>query len=147
MIDWTFDEKDYKENNFELIPVGEHRVRIEEVEEVKSKNGNDMLKFNFSVSGFNSRLFHYLVFMPDKKAITNQNLGSLYASFGVSGLNTQEWIGKVGGVKVKHEMYEGNAQAKSAWFLKKDEQDKLPVWQENPTKKTSKPAEDDTIPF
>ena len=72
MINWNFDESQVEELSFELVPVGKHRVRIESAEECKSKNGNDMIKLIMQVSGMSSRLFHYIVFMPDNTQITNR---------------------------------------------------------------------------
>ena len=48
----------------------------------------------------------------------------------------QSWVGKVGAGKVKHEDYNGNTNAKVAYFISKDRQDRLPAWQE-PNKASS----------
>ena len=74
-INWNFNADDYEERSFDLIPVGNHRIRVAEIEETTSSKGNQMLKFTFDVSGYNSKLFWYLVFMPDNPKITNQNIG------------------------------------------------------------------------
>lgn len=148
-ITWNYDETQAQEITFEVIPVGEYRIRFEEIEEVKSKSGNDMLKINFSVSGLKPRLFHNLVFLPDRPEITNTNLKAIYDSFGVKGLNFQEWIGKVGACKVKHELYNGEPQARINYFIKKDAQDHLPAWEEKAVsvKKAVSNKDEDGIPF
>jgi hypothetical protein len=137
---WEYDSSQAKEQGFETLPVGEYRIRFEEVELVTAKSGNEMLKINFSVSGHSSRLFHNLVFLPDKPEVTNTNLKAIYDSFGIpaGNMNFVEWVGKVGACKVKHEDYQGTAQAKIAWFIKKEKQDSLPAWQENASKAATK---------
>jgi hypothetical protein len=70
--------------------------------------------------------------MPDNQKLTNQKLGELWNSFGIpqGNFNLQEWVGKVGAAKVKHEDYNGEPTAKIAYFINKDRQDKLPAWKE-----------------
>jgi hypothetical protein len=133
MIEWKFDANQYDPNkSFELIPVGDHRVRIETVEEQTSKSGNDMLRLTLSVSGYGSKLFHYIVFMPDKPEITNQSLGSVFDSFGITpgDMNFYGWQGRVGAARVKHEPYDGKQTAKVSYFIMRSKQDNLPPWQE-----------------
>lgn len=132
MINWNFDESQVEEFSFELIPVGKHRVRIETAEETKSKNGNDMIKITMQVSGMSSRLFHYIVFMPDNTQITNSKLAEFWDSFGIQrgNLNVASWSGKIGACKVKHENYNGDSSAKVSYFLKKKDQETLSPWQE-----------------
>lgn len=153
MIGWKFDANQYDPNkSFELIPVGDHRVRIETVEEQISKNtGYEMLKLTLSVSGYGSKLFHYVVFMPDKSEITNQNLGTIFDSFGIQqgNMNIYEWQGKVGAARVKHEQYDGKPQAKIAYFLLRSKQDDLPPWQEKGDKNFTSVREEEevNVPF
>ena len=133
MINWNFDSNDYTEKNFKPIPVGDHRVRIAAAEEQTSNAGNQMIKLVLDVSGYSSTIWHYIVFMPDKKELTNQKLGELWNSFGISqgNFNLSSWVGKVGAAKVKHEDHNGEPSAKIAYFINKDRQDKLPAWQES----------------
>jgi hypothetical protein len=149
---WTFDASQYDPNkSFELIPVGDHRVRIETVEEQVSKTGNDMLKLTLTASGYGSKLFHYVVFMPDRPEITNQNLGTIFDSFGIQqgNMNIYEWQGKVGAARVKHEQYDGKPQAKIAYFLLRSKQDDLPPWQEKGDKNFTSVREEEevNVPF
>lgn len=150
---WTFDANQYDANKtFELIPVGDHRVRIETVEEQISKNtGYEMFKLTLSASGYGSKLFHYVVFMPDRPEITNQNLGTIFDSFGIQqgNMNIYEWQGKVGAVRVKHEQYDGKPQAKIAYFLLRSKQDDLPPWQEKGDKNFTSVREEEevNVPF
>lgn len=133
MINWKFDANQFDPDKaFELIPVGDHRVRVENAEEQVSKTGRDMIKLTLAVSGYGSKLFHYIVFMDDRPDITNQNLGMFFDSFGIrpGDMNLQNWIGKVGAARVKHEQYEGKANARISFFILRSKQEGLPIWQE-----------------
>ena len=132
-INWNFSASDYEENTgFKPIPVGDHRVRIASAEEQTSGSGRQMIKLTLNVSGYSSTIWHYIVFMPENEKLTNQKLGELWNSFGIQqgNFNLQQWVGKVGAAKVKHEDYNGEQIAKVAYFINKDRQDKLPAWQE-----------------
>ena len=132
MIDWIFDSNDYEEQGFKPIPVGEHRVRIASAEEQTSRSGNQMIKLVLDVSGYNSTIWHWIVFMPDNQKLTNQKLGELWNSFGIpqGNFDLNAWIGKSGAARVKHEEYNGEASPKIAYFIGKDRQDKLMPWKE-----------------
>lgn len=149
MINWNFNSNDYEEQSFKPIPVGDHRVRIASAEEQTSKSGNQMIKLVLDVSGHNSTIWHYIVFMPENQKLTNQKLGELFNSFGIQqgNFNLQSWIGKVGAARVKHELYDGEPQPKIAYFVGKDRQDKLAAWVEPANKvvatPTPAPASDD----
>ena len=129
-IQWNFNADDYQEQSFAPIPVGDHRVRIRDAEECTSRNGNDMIKLTLDVSGHNSTLWFYLVFMPDNPQMVNQKLGQIFSSFGIApgDLNLEHWKGQVGACRVKHEKYNGEDQAKVSYFLGKDKQEQLPPW-------------------
>lgn len=157
MIQWNFNEKDYEESNFSIIPVGDFRVRIANAEEKKSQNGNDMVVLTLDVSGHSSSLWYYLVFMPDNPQMTNQKLGQIFDSFGITpgDMNIKNWLGKVGGARVKHEKYNGEDTAKVAYFLSRAKVDKLPAWQDTPGKASvtggnavfEEIPSDDSLPF
>lgn len=116
------------ESTFEEIPVGEHRVRIADAEKAISKNGNDMLVLTLDVSGYKSRLWHYVVFMADHPEITNRNLTSIFDSFGIADgdFNLANWKGKVGACMTKQDEF----GTKVRYFLNKKKQGSLPPWQE-----------------
>lgn len=135
MINWNFDSTQYEETSFRPIPVGDHRMRVASAEEQVSSSGNQMIKLVLEVSGYNSTIWHWLVFMPDNQKLTNQKLGEFWSSFGIpqGNFNLQSWIGKVGAGKVVHKEYNGTSSAKISYFIGKDRQDKLAPWQE-PTK-------------
>ena len=120
-------------NSFAPIPAGDYRIRIESAEKAQSKTGKDMLTFKFAVSGDKRKLFHNIVFLPDRPEITNRNLTQFFDAFpGIADgdFNTQNWVGKVGACRVKHEEYNGDMQARVQYFIKADKQDALPAWVE-----------------
>ena len=124
-MQWNYQRE---ESTFEEIPVGEHRVRIADAEKAISKNGNDMLVLTLDVSGHKSRLWHYVVFMPDHPEITNRNLTAIFDSFGIADgdFNLANWKGKVGACMTKQDDF----GTKVRYFLSKKKQEKLPPWQE-----------------
>ena len=132
MVNWNFNAADYEEQSFKPIPVGDHRIRIQSAEEQTSGSGKQMIKLVLEVSGYNSTIWHFLVFLPENQKLTNQKLGELWNSFGIQqgNFNLNTWVGKVGAAKVKHEDYNGEPQPKVAYFINKDRQDKLPAWKE-----------------
>ena len=132
MVNWNFNAADYEEQSFKPIPAGDHRVRIASAEEQTSNSGKQMIKLVLDVSGYNSTIWHWIVFMSDNPKLTNQKLGELWNSFGINqgDFNLNNWKGKVGAAKVKHEDYNGEATAKVAYFISKERQEKLPLWQE-----------------
>ena len=129
MANWNFDHSMYEEQDFAIIPVGDHRVRISDVEEKVSKNGNEMYEMTFEVSGHSSRLWYYLVLDRNDPKRTNQRIGEFFNSFGITDTHLgsgKQWIGKVGAVRVKHEEYGGSMSAKVAFVVSRKNQDKLP---------------------
>lgn len=129
MATWNFDPSSYEEKDFAIIPAGDHRVRISDVEEKVSKSGNEMYEVTFEVSGYNSKLWFYLVLDRNDPKKTNQRIGEFFDSFGITDHNLgsgKQWIGKVGAVRVKHEEYMGNTSAKVAFVINRKGQDKLP---------------------
>ena len=127
---WNFDPNMYEEKEgFSIIPVGDHRVRIEDVISKQSKSGRDMFEITLAVSGHNSRLWYYLVLDPADPKKTNQRIGDFFNSFGITDYNMANyprWKGKVGAVRVVHEEYNGENQAKVRFCLNRKVQDKLP---------------------
>lgn len=142
MANWNFDATQYKEQDFQIIPAGDHRVRIEDVIEKKFNSGNEGYEITLSVNGYNSKLWFYLVLDASNVERTNQRIGEFFNSFGIT--NTamgtgKQWIGSVGAVRVKHEEYNGSTNAKVAYCIAKNRQDKLAPWK-IPSGTTAAPA-------
>lgn len=130
-MSWNYQRDE--SGSFAPLPVGRYRIRISEAEKVVSKTGKDMLRLVFEVSGKNSKLFHNIVFLPDKPEITNRNLTKFFDSFKDipdGDFNTANWIGKVGACEVKHEEYKGEMKAAVKYFIHKDKQESLAPWVE-----------------
>jgi hypothetical protein len=119
----------YEEKGFSIIPVGDHRVRVFDVAEKTFNSGNEGYEVTLEVSGYNSKLWFYLVLDRNDPKKTNQRIGEFFDSFGITDHNLgsgKQWIGKVGAVRVKHEEYMGNTSAKVAFVINRKGQDKLP---------------------
>lgn len=127
---WSYQRE---EQHFEPLPEGKYRIRIKEVDKAVSQNGNDMLVFQFEVSGSNKVLYYYLVFMNDRPEITNGKLTQFFDSFKDiedGDFKIANWIGKVGACMIKHEEYQGEKRERISYFIKADKQDELPPWKE-----------------
>lgn len=131
-MEWNYDPSQYSERSFELVPIGDHRVRIADVSEETFRSGNGGYKLTLEVSGLNRKLWYNLVLDPSNPAMTNQRLGEFFESFNIPdySLGTgKQWIGQVGGVRVKHELYNGNNTDKVQYLLTQARQAKLPPWE------------------
>ena len=143
MANWNFDATQYKEQDFSIIPAGDHRVRIEDVIEKKFNSGNEGYEITLTVNGYNSKLWFYLVLDASNVERTNQRIGEFFNSFGIT--NTamgtgKQWIGAVGAVRVKHEEYNGTMSAKVAYCINKGRQDKLDPWKNSNSATATAPA-------
>ncbi len=135
MINWSYNPEDY--GKIKPIKPGNYRVRIEEAEEQVSKTGRDMIKMTLKVSGQSTKIFHYFVFLQELPEVTNDKLGRIFDSFGITpgDLNVLNWKGKVGAAEISNETdNQGNLQSRVKFFIKRDQQGLLPAWQENPTR-------------
>lgn len=154
-MSWSYKREESKSFNTN-IPEGKHRIRIKSAEKAVSKTGNDMLALQFEVSGYNSTLYHYIVFLSDRPEITNRMLTQFFDSFkdiAEADFDTSHWIGKVGACTVKHEEYNGNTNAKVGYFISANKQDDLPPWKEAGTDESgymstdSAAKVDEEVPF
>ena len=155
---WIFNPNEYEAKEFSIIPAGDHRVRISNVEGKTFKSGNNGFEITLEVSGHGGSLWFYLVLDPAETKKTNQRIGTFFESFGITDYDLshyRNWIGKVGGVRVKHEEYNGSQSAKVAFCLNRKNQDKLPAATFNttvattPTSVNMEPINvgDDDLPF
>lgn len=131
MANWTYDPSQYSERNFELIPVGDIRLRIADVAEKTFKSGNSGYEITMDVNGYNSKMWFYLVLDASNPQRTNQSIGDFFDSFGITNYamgSGKQWIGAVGAGRIKHEEYKGQTTAKIAYLIARKNQDKLPAW-------------------
>lgn len=131
MANWTFDPSQYSEKNFDIIPIGDYRARIEDVVEKTFNSGNQGYEITMAINGHNSKLWFYLVLDPSNVSQTNQRIGDFFNSFGITNpaMGTgKQWIGMVGAVRVKHELYNGENRAKIAYCIARNRQEKLAPW-------------------
>ena len=155
-MNWTFDPSQYSEKNFEIIPVGDYRARIADVVEKQFKSGNEGYEITLAINGYSSRIWFYLVLDKGNPERTNQSIGDFFNSFGITSYamgTGKQWIGKVGAVRVKHEQYNGENQAKVAYCIGRDRQEKRAPWKGNaptPTATATPTAQveiPDNLPF
>ena len=128
MANWTYNANDYTARNFELIPEGNHRVRIKNVIEKVFSTGNEGFEITLDVPGYNSKLWYYLILDPTEPAKTNQRLGMFFDSFNICDFDLshhENWIGKDGAVRVKHNIYNGKKTANVLFCLSRSQQDKI----------------------
>ena len=130
-INFTYDATQYEEKDFSVLPEGDYRVRITGVQEKTFKSGNEGFEVTLEVNGSKSRLWYYLVIDVNNPKTTNQRLGAFFDSFGITNHNLaafKTWVGKTGGVRVKHETWNDSVSAKVAYCIAKNKQDKLAPW-------------------
>jgi len=140
MANWTFNPAEYSANDYAPIPTGDHRVRINDVVEKKFSTGNEGFEITLDVSGHGGKLRYYLVLDPNDSKKTNQRIGTFFESFGIGDFDLAHyrgWVGKIGGVRVKHEEYNGSTFAKVAFCIGRKNQEKLPAWKDNGATATS----------
>ena len=96
-----------------------------------------------------------MVFMndnPDRIRMTNDNLGRIFDSFGIQAgdLNLEHWKGKVGAAAIKNEPdNKGNIRASVNYFIQREKQNSLPMWQEHRAAQMTHEmvSPDEPIPF
>ncbi len=138
MLNWKYNSNDYTARNFELIPEGDHLVRINTVEERLFNSGNEGFEITLDVSGSNSKLWYYLIIDPSNPSKTNQRLGMFFDSFNISDFDLshfRNWIGKDGAVRVKHNLYNGSVKANVLFCLSRSQQSKFTKPFTSPTNK------------
>ena len=130
---WQFNPNEYTPETFSIIPAGDHRVRIADVEMKTFKSGSQGFEIVLDVSGHGGKLWFYLVLDTNDTKKTNQRIGSFFESFNISDFDMTHfkgWIGKIGAVRVKHEEYNGTQSAKAAFCIARKKQEQLPPWKE-----------------
>ena len=149
-FDWNYEETkgDFES---EQIPNGDYRMIIRGAEKAMSKdtvNPKKMIKLKLGVSGYAKNIYHYIVFLPNNREITNRNLTNFFRSFGIEGgnFNLDSYLGKEGAGRVE---IDSNGYEKVKYFLEGTMKDRLPAFAPPAKKaKVEKPKqEEDDIPF
>ena len=142
MINWNYNAADFKqhENTNALIPEGDHRVVVSRVTVKTYSSGNDGFEIMLDVSGYPGKLWHRIIMDPTNPEKTNHHLGKFFESFGIINYDLNcydEWVGKDGAVRVKHDSYNGSMTAKVLFCITRAYQDKLPAWGESAVAKVN----------
>ena len=149
-FDWNYEEtkSDFES---EQIPNGDYRMIIRGAEKAMSKdtvNPKKMIKLKLGVSGYAKNIYHYIVFLPNNREITNRNLTNFFRSFGIEGgnFNLDSYLGKEGAGRIE---IDSNGYEKVKYFLEGTMKDRLPAFAPPAKKvKVEKPKqEEDDIPF
>ena len=149
-FDWNYEEtkSDFES---EQIPNGDYRMIIRGAEKAMSKdtvNPKKMIKLKLGVSGYAKNIYHYIVFLPNNRDITNRNLTNFFRSFGIEGgnFNLDSYLGKEGAGRIE---IDSNGYEKVKYFLEGTMKDRLPAFAPPAKKaKVEKPKqEEDDIPF
>ena len=135
MINWNYNAEDFKinENTNALIPEGDHRVMVSRVTVKTYSSGNDGFEIMLDVSGYPGKLWHRIIMDPTNPEKTNHHLGKFFESFGITNYDLnryEDWVGKDGAVRVKHDDYNGSMSAKVLFCITRAYQKKLPEWRE-----------------
>ena len=130
-INWRFDEGDCKPYiPYKPIEPGKYWVRIEKAEEMISKAGHQMIKLTLEIDGKRERVWSYIVFDMRNKEMVNRKLNEIYESFRIKkgDLDASHWVGYVGAVQIKQNIYEGQPVPHVSHFLNQMQQENLPPW-------------------
>jgi hypothetical protein len=126
MIEWEYDGREYTKDDFTLVPEGEYEVRIKEAKEKVSKTGKNMIVMTLNLVELPQygSLFYNLVFDPAYPGMTNQRLGRVYDSFGITqgNLDPYTWAGYRGVARVKHREFEGKTRAEVESFAPREDE-------------------------
>ena len=148
-FNWDYEEtkSDFES---EQIPNGDYRMIIRGAEKAMSKdtvNPKKMIKLKLGVSGYAKNIYHYIVFLPNNREITNRNLTNFFRSFGIEGgnFNLNSYLGKEGAGRIE---IDSNGYEKVKYFLEGTMKDRLPAFAPPEKKaKVVEPKQEDDIPF
>lgn len=108
--------------SFVLCEEGKHTVRVKEVEDKRSQNGNDMYSFKYEVvNGISAGATLYDNCVITEKALWK--LKSVLSALGVKAdgkivVDSDKLVGKTCIVSVNHEEYNGRTQARVGDYFK-----------------------------
>ena len=148
-FDWNYEEtkRDFEP---EQIPNGDYRMIIRGAEKAMSKDiikPKKMIKLKLGVSGYAKSIYHYIVFLPDNREVTNRNLTNFFRSFGIEGgnFNLDSYLGKEGAGRIE---IDSNGYEKVKYFLEGTMKDRLPAFAPPAKKaKVKETEQEDDIPF
>ena len=143
MATWTYNSNDFTARNFAPIPEGDYRVMITDVTEELFNSGNEGFKITLDVPNHKSKLWYYLVLDPRDSKKTNQRIGMFFDSFAIRDENLshyEDWIGRDGAVRVRHNQYNGEIKANVAFCLSRSQQAKFPGFNSSYTNPQSTPT-------
>ena len=148
-FDWNYEEtkRDFEQ---EQIPNGDYRMIIRGAEKAMSKDiikPKKMIKLKLGVSGYAKSIYHYIVFLPDNREVTNRNLTNFFRSFGIEGgnFNLNSYLGKEGAGRIE---IDSNGYEKVKYFLEGTMKDRLPAFAPPAKKaKVKETEQEDDIPF
>lgn len=142
MATWNYNSNEYTARNFAPIPEGDYRVTISNVTEKLFSSGNEGFEITFEVPNHNSKLWYYLVLDPRDSRKTNQRIGMFFDSFAIQDEDLShynDWLGKDGAVRVKHNLYNGEIKASVAFCLSRSQQQKFPDFSSNTNQQNMTP--------
>lgn len=142
MATWNYNSNEYTVRNFAPIPEGDYRVTISNVTEKLFSSGNEGFEITFEVPNHNSKLWYYLVLDPRDSKKTNQRIGMFFDSFAIHNEDLShynDWLGKDGAVRVKHNLYNGEIKASVAFCLSRSQQQKFPDFSSNTNQQNMTP--------
>ena len=131
----------YARYNFIEIPEGDHRVRISKVRFKRCRNDKKFFEITFKVSRCCGKLWYRMWHNPEYIESSTRTFEKFFDSFQIQDrdhANYKSWIGKEGGVHVKHIM---NYNKVTGWdtytaqivcCICKENYDKLPPWSDVP---------------
>lgn len=131
MINWNYKHENLNINDPSLIPEGDHRVVVNRVTVKTYSTGNEGFEIMLDVSGYPNKLWHRIILDPLNPDRTNHNISKFLESFGITDYNLnnyEDWVGKDGAVRVKHEVYNGSIMPKVLFCITRAYQGKLPAW-------------------
>ena len=115
------------------IPEGNYRARIYDVYLEMFGETKMCFEITFEISGHPAKVWHYLWFDSERQEECSKKFNSFFNSFGICDSNLsnyEEWVGKQGAVKIKHQFESGSESfdVKIAYFWPGAQKDKLPAW-------------------
>ena len=146
MANWNYNPSEFSARNFAPIPEGDYRVMITDVTEELFNSGNEGFKITLDVPNHKSKLWYYLVLDPRDSKKTNQRIGMFMDSFSIQDEDLshyEDWIGRDGAVRVRHNEYNGEMKASVAFCLSRSQQKKFPGFNSsctNPQSTTTNPS-------